>query len=399
MVEQDQAMKPCLLVFSDDWGRHPSSCQHLVRHLLPEYRVVWVNTIGMRPPRFDRATLRRGLEKLGHWLRPRREKTDQQPENLTVLNPRMWPWFRHFDDRWVNRHLLLRQLRPVVQALPGPTVAITTLPVVADLIDALPVARWVYYCVDDFSQWPGLDQAPLARMEESLARRADVLVAVSEPLQDRLAGWGRAATLLTHGIDLKHWQAGTPATAGQASSGTRGALSIPAERPWIVFWGLRDRRMDVAMVRQLAEDLKQGTILLVGPELDADPALAKMPRVACLPAIPYEQLPALAAEASVLILPYADLPVTRAMQPLKLKEYLATGRPVVARDLPATRAWADAMDLAQTAEEFSAAVRCRLAEGVTPAQTAARTRLAEEAWSAKARHFAALAGEGLPNGN
>jgi hypothetical protein len=36
-------------------------------------------------------------------------------------------------------------------------------------------------------------------------------------------------------------------------------------------------------------------------------------------------------------MPYADLAATRAMQPLKLKEYLATGRPVVVRDLPATR--------------------------------------------------------------
>ena len=37
-----------LLVFSDDWGRHPSSCQHLVRNLLDRYPVVSVNTIGTR---------------------------------------------------------------------------------------------------------------------------------------------------------------------------------------------------------------------------------------------------------------------------------------------------------------------------------------------------------------
>ncbi len=50
-----------------------------------------------------------------------------------------------------------------------------------------------------------------------------------------------------------------------------------------------------------------------------------------------EELPALAQQASVLIMPYADLPVTRVMQPLKLKEYLATGRPVVAA--PLRRCW------------------------------------------------------------
>ena len=68
--------------------------------------------------------------------------------------------------------------------------------------------------------------------------------------------------------------------------------------------------------------------------------------------MPFEELPRLAREAGVLVMPYADLPVTRAMQPLKLKEYLATGRPVVVRDLPATRPWADCLDLADTAEEF-----------------------------------------------
>ena len=58
-----------ILVFADDWGRHPSSAQHLIRQLLPRRRVVWVNTIGTRKPRFDRATLQRGFEKLRHWSR------------------------------------------------------------------------------------------------------------------------------------------------------------------------------------------------------------------------------------------------------------------------------------------------------------------------------------------
>ena len=68
-----------LLVFSDDWGRHPSSCQHLVRCLLPRYEVHWVNTIGTRKPSWNFATLSRGLEKLRHWTRrgdvPRLEYT------------------------------------------------------------------------------------------------------------------------------------------------------------------------------------------------------------------------------------------------------------------------------------------------------------------------------------
>ena len=86
-------------------------------------------------------------------------------------------------------------------------------------------------------------------------------------------------------------------------------------------------------------------------------------------------------------MPYADLPVTRAIQPLKLKEYLATGKPVVVRDLPATRPWDDCLDLADTPESFAAAVRMRLTEGMPAQQRAARSRLAAESWDAKARDF------------
>ena len=51
-----------LLVFADDWGRHPSSCQHLVRRLLDRHQVYWVNTIGTRTPRLNLAT---GSEPVG----------------------------------------------------------------------------------------------------------------------------------------------------------------------------------------------------------------------------------------------------------------------------------------------------------------------------------------------
>jgi hypothetical protein len=171
-------------------------------------------------------------------------------------------------------------------------------------------------------------------------------------------------------------------------------VAVPAleglERPQVVFWGVVDRRMDVSVVTRLAADLRRGTVLLVGPADEHDPALDRTARVVRLPSLPFAQLPSLAAAAQVLVMPYADLPVTRAIQPLKLKEYLATGRPAVVRDLPATRGWVDCLDLADTPEAFSRAVRLRLETGLPDAQRAARARLAAESWVAKARTFERL---------
>jgi glycosyltransferase involved in cell wall biosynthesis len=378
-VPETAAAPHPLLVFSDDWGRHPSSCQHLVRRLLDRYEVYWVNTIGTRTPRLDLATVRRGLEKLRHWARPSGGRRHALPAHLHVLSPKMWPWFGSSFGRGLNRRLLLRQLGARLRPLPSPPVAVTTIPLVADLVGRLPVARWVYYCVDDFGQWPGLDQETLRRMEEALVARADVLIAVSETLRARLARMGRDAHLLTHGVDLDFW-------AGAGAAGAVHGLD-GLERPLVAFWGVIDRRMDVDFVRRLAADLAAGTVVLAGPEEGPDSALFAAPRVIRLGQLPFQALPRLAREAAVLIMPYADLPVTRAIQPLKLKEYLATGKPVVVRDLPATRDWADCLDLTDTPESFAAAVRRRVVEGVPAEQTAARARLASEGWAGKARDF------------
>ena len=373
-----------LLVFADDWGRHPSSCQHLVSHMLPRRPVVWVNTIGTRPPRLDRATLRRGFEKLGQWFLGRAggQPAESVPANLRVLNPKMWPSFRSRLARGLNRRLLTRTVRPVVGAMPRPPVVVTTLPVVADLVGRFRAARWVYYCVDDFAAWPGLDGRTLRGMEAELVAKVDTVVAVSDTLREHVAKLGRPSHLLTHGVELDHFRR---PSGDELPDSLRELDVLPG--PLVVFWGVIDRRMDLAFVRRLSESLTEGTILLVGPQDNPGPELVRLPRVRTLPPVPYEDLPALAARAAVLVMPYADLPVTRAMQPLKLKEYLATGKPVVVRALPATEPWADCLDLADTPERFAAAVLERLRTGVTESQRAARLRLDAEEWAAKAEQF------------
>jgi hypothetical protein len=377
-----------LLVFADDWGRHPSSCQHLIGKMLGYRQTVWVNTIGTRPPRLDWSTAKRTVGKLREWFlakpqrpRPWVSKSIADVSGLPqVLSPKMWPSFRSRLAREVNRRLLLRTIRPVVERLPQPPIAVTTLPLVADLIGPLPVHRWVYYCVDDFSVWPGYDGTTMLRMERELVPKVDMVVAVSETLVKHIADLGKPAHLLTHGVDLDFWRSSP--------------VELPAEfarlePPVVLFWGVIDRRMDTVFVRRLSETLPRGTLVFVGPREDPDPAWVSLPRVRVLPPVAFDRLPVLAAGAAVLIMPYADLPVTRAIQPLKMKEYLATGQPVVVRSLPATRSWADCLDVAATAEEFAAKVMERTTTGVPDSQRIARTRLAAEGWTEKAQQFEA----------
>lgn len=363
-----------IIWFADDWGRHPSSSQHLARELLSRRRVHWINTIGTRQPGFNFDTVQRAWEKLNHWTRSSADQT--LPANLSVSNPRMWPWFSHGWDRWINRILLTRHLQRLIAAMPRPPVVITTLPLMADLIGRVPAERWVYYCVDDFSVWPGLDGRAMRAMEIRLVAKADCIIAVSEALRERLKSMGKPSELLTHGVDLEFWRKATePSPVFESLT-----------KPLITFWGVIDRRMELSLLRALSE-ANLGTILLAGPHNNPDPELLALPGVVAPGPLPLEQLPGLARLSSVLVMPYADLPVTRAMQPLKLKEYLATGLPCVVSDLPANRNWADCLDLAANPEAFVAAVKRRLHEGISDDQKQARRRLSQESWDEKARRF------------
>jgi len=364
---------PHLVVFADDWGRHPSSAQHLVRELLPRWKVDWINTVGTRRPSLSLADAKRVAAKLASWVRPseRENSADSSlPGNLTVHSPAHWPGFGAGWERTLNAALFDRALRPMIERAEA---VVATAPIVADLAARVPTANWVYYCVDDLSEWPGLDAQALRALERDFVARAKRIIAVSEHLRARLGTMGRESELLTHGFDPSHWSPPPP----REHSGER-------EKAVAVFWGAIDRRLDVAIVEKLAElcDLR-----LIGPEQDPDPRIASNPRVQRPGAVPYAELPRVANEADVLVMPYADLPVTRAMQPLKLKEYLATGLPVVATSLPANLEWADALDLVDEPVAFVRRVIERAAAALPASQARARQRLAGETWAAKARQF------------
>jgi len=393
-------VKHRLILFSDDWGRHPSSSQHLTARLVKRYPVLWVNTIGMRSPSLNREDLGKAISKLKSWIlpKPSGETTGQGqshhtaiPANMTVINPRMWPGYR---TNW-QRRINAGQVTKAIHQTLGPRqpderrIAITTLPVTADLIGRLDVDRWVYYCVDDFSVWPGVDGGTMRELEAIQIAKADKLVAVSENLQKNMTQLGRHdSILLTHGIDLNHW---SPMPAGSDEQTAHSSLHL--ERyfegltgPIFLFWGLIDPRLDLQWCQAISE-AGLGNLVLVGPQQSPDASLATMRGVRMPGPASYNDLPALARKADVLVMPYADLPVTRAMQPLKFKEYLATGKPVVGRNLPGIREWADAADLVEDHAAFVAAARQRLADGISPQQSAARERLKLETWDHKALEF------------
>jgi teichuronic acid biosynthesis glycosyltransferase TuaH len=159
--------------------------------------------------------------------------------------------------------------------------------------------------------------------------RARRVCAVSEAALAQIAPAGGSA-VLPNGVDPEEW---------------RGALAPPPAwarelpRPLLLYTGSLDERLDVPALLGLARALPEASVVLVGPLL-AEEHLAPLraePNICIRPPLPRAELIALTRAADAGLLVHRDLPLTRAMSPLKLYEYLAAGLPVVATDLPPVR--------------------------------------------------------------
>ncbi len=99
------------VVFSDDWGRWPSSSQHLFRLIGASRRVLWVETTGMRPPRLSLNHAQRVLEKVRSWSSARSDPWTVMPAQMERLAVPMQPWFGRRALASFNDSLLARAVR------------------------------------------------------------------------------------------------------------------------------------------------------------------------------------------------------------------------------------------------------------------------------------------------
>lgn len=374
------------VVFGDDWGAHPSSVQHLFRRIARTHRTVWVNTVGLRPPRLDRNDLARVVRKLRRWVEP---VASPAPEarlpalDLHVVSPPMSPWsgspaLRAF-NRTSMRAAVERELRRLQVRAP---VVVTTVPNGVDGAGIGGSQAVVYYCVDDFTNWPGVDAEVARTMERELLEICAGVIATSAHLAHTRHPRRGATEVLPHGVDVAHF-------ARASDPETQPWRGVRRGRPVLGYLGLLDERMDVALVALAAKRRPDWDFVFVGPTDRTPDRRLLRDNVRLLPAVPYDALPSVLAAFDVALLPYARNELTRSINPLKLREYLASGRPIVATSLPEVQAYAPEVRIADDVGSFVRAVEDALA-GPRDRRLARAPLLAGEDWDDRAVRFLSL---------
>ena len=367
-----------LIVFGEDWGGHPSSTMHLISHLPGRNRVVWVNSIGLRRPRLTSADIRRALRKLASAFRQRVPRPSVPPPG-PVVQPLVLPMAVSRAGRALNRALLAHSVGGAARAegFIRPVLWVS-LPSAVDAVGALGEAAVVYYAGDDFGALAGVDHERCLDMEAELATHADLILAASPAIAARFPA--AKTHVLPHGVDFRLFSSPAPRPADLPAGKVAG------------FYGTLASWLDYDLIAATARLLPDWRFVFIGPEgsdvARADLALLRaQPNVTLLGPRPHAALPGYAQHWTAGLIPFRDTAQIRASNPLKLREYLAAGRPVVATPFPALAPYAPHLAVATTARGFARALQTSVGDTGAAARRAA---VAGESWQARAAKAGAL---------
>ena len=360
-------MRDILLLSTADWD-HPcwTNKQHVAVELARSgCRVLYVDSLGLRPPSLGGRDVRRLARRLWRGLGPPR----QVRPGLWVWSPLALPWpASPLAGLW-NRLVLRFGL---TLAARGARLSLRTLwtysPLAADVLHLQDFSRVVYHAVDDIAAQPGMPAALIRRAEGELVRRADVVFATSPSLQARHAAAGaRRSIFLPNVADPDHFGAAL-------APGARPPPDLAAmPEPRIAFVGaVSGYKLDFALLRAVAEARPGYSFVLIGPLGEGDPRsdpapLRGLANLHLLGPRSYAALPAYLAGCRAAMLPAAANAYTEAMFPMKFFEYLAAGLPVVATPLPALADYAElALVAVPQPAAFAAALDAALAGAGPP---------------------------------
>ncbi len=378
-----------LICFAGDvWDGHPHSRHHLMRRFAARgWEVLFVEGVAIRGvARGDRAELGRILAKL---RAPAGTRT--VADRLHVVRSLPVP-----PSGYLGRAAQLAALRVHLRAvmrrkgLTGPTVSWFSVPTAAPLRGRLGDHGSILYYQDRYEAFSHVDAGLLRRLLADLAKGCEVAVASAVELADDLRALGADPAIVPHGVDLARFardDVPSPASLG----GT--------ERPLVGYVGLLDDYLAFDHLLAVADRLRTGTLVLVGRANTDVSALEAHPRIRLLGQQPYDDIPAYLQAFACCLVPFAITELTVGVNPIKLREYLAAGRPVVSTPMPEVLGYGDVVTIADGPHAFADAVDGQLdrAQDVADRRAARRARVADESWDAVADRLEPLLNGLLPS--
>jgi glycosyltransferase involved in cell wall biosynthesis len=368
---------------TQEWDAHWSVAQQIASRLAPQNSVIYVEPF--HPP-FSR--LRKKHPVLRKYHESRTPAIREVQPKLFVCRPG-YPYLpgnmRVPFSGVLNGLLYRRELAAVTRRLGASKPIVWAFFAQSQAVNDFPCELFIYDCIDD---WPSffsdpVERAWVQRVDGALTRRADIVFAGSQPLADKKAAEHKAVHVVNHAADVGHFS-----KAGAAET----TVPLDIDRlphPRIGFVGMIDNlRFDVRLLEQLARNPAYQIVIVGGFMNGAENLIPARPNIHVLGMKRVADLPGYIKGFDACIMPYPVNETTRYIFPLKLFEYLATGKPIVATPIPAVQQHADFVYVGHTAGEFIELVGKALHENSSAEQSRRQKHALAHDWHAHIRRKA-----------
>jgi glycosyltransferase involved in cell wall biosynthesis len=333
-----------IFYFSNDWqADNRTSGRHIADQLKKNNRLFYIEASGLRAPSASTRDLGRIFAKISRFLKGPKKADD----NVYVFSPLILPFHKLPFVKHINKLILIHSLCKICQkfAIQQPILWILS-PHMSVVIGRLNEKLVVYYCVDDFSSMPGVEADSINEYDQYLTRKANLVFTPSLPLFEKKKALNWNTHLSPHGVDIRHFE-----TVFDPD------LPVPNDakeikHPVIGFFGLIESWIDLELIRYIGMKRPDFSILMIGRVVQDVSTFADIANVHFLGAKPFDMLPQYARLFDVAIIPYVLNAQVFNANPIKLREYLATGKPVVSVRNPEIEKFNDVVRIADSYESF-----------------------------------------------
>jgi glycosyltransferase involved in cell wall biosynthesis len=210
----------------------------------------------------------------------------------------------------------------------------------------------IYDITDDwisFPQPPALKKL-IIKQDAELCRRVDAVIVCSQRLLDLKKPMSRNVHLIPNGVDSDHYAR----VLDQSGRIPERMKNCP--KPILGYTGsVHSARLDLDLVEGIARRLKKGSIVFVGPDMLTSAERIRLKRfqnIFLIGSVPYKETPDYMRAFDVCIVPHRITPFTESLNPLKLWEYLASGKPIVSTNIAGFREMSELVSIAADAAAF-----------------------------------------------
>jgi len=364
-----------------DWWYHYHAHidPQLTTHFAKIGKTLYINSIVMK--KFNVGEGKKFLQKLIRKTKSILTGLKETDKGFWVYSPFSLPVHHIWWAKPLNELLLRWQVWRVTGKLGirNPVVVVAC-PAACNVAVKMKKRGLLYQRTDRFEEESGVDVETVVNYDRKLKANADVTYYVNRELYNAESEECKNAFYLDHGVDFDLF-----ASAEKNRNVPGDVADIP--RPVTGYFGSTNgQSFDIALAEKIADLLPEMSFVYVGAISAESAALGARSNVWMLGKKDYEQIPAYGSRFDVAILPWCRNRWTAAANPIKVKEYLALGKPFVCTPVfTQVQEYLDVAYTAETPEEFAECIRRALKEDGPERIAARRKKVEKDTWEAKAR--------------